>query len=158
MIQEETQRSVTHCSNTRVESAALIAKSQNFNVNSGVNYVGNNGNKGNDKPIYTHCGKSGHTIDKCYKLPGFPFGYKFKGKNPMAHQVSLSQPQDLSFLASLGLVTPGFTLDQYQQLLALIGTPSSPLVPFVQGKDTLTTAMANVVSSNAPVMAGMYGF
>ena len=114
LIQEETQRSVTHCSNTRVESVALIAKSQNFNVNYGVNYVGNNGNKGKDKPIYTHCGNSGHTIDKCYKLPRFPLGYKFKGKNLMAHQVSLSQPQDLSFPASLGPVTPSFTPEQYQ--------------------------------------------
>ena len=112
MIQEETQRSVTHCSNPKVESTALVAKSQNFNVNSEVNYVGNNGNKGKYKPICTHCGKPSHTIDKCYKLHGFSPGYKFKGKTPMEHQVALSkpqsQPQDLSFLTSLGPVTPVF--------------------------------------------------
>ena len=52
-------------------------------------------------------------------------------------------------------MTPVFSLEQYQQLLALIATPSSPLDPSIQGKDTLTNAMANVVSSNAPTMADM---
>ena len=35
MIQEEAQRSAIYCSNPRVESATLVAKSQNVNVNSG---------------------------------------------------------------------------------------------------------------------------
>ena len=73
----------------------------------------------------------------------------------MAHQVSLSQPQDSTFLVSPSLVTPSFTPEQYQKLLALIGTPSSPLASLVQGKDTLATTMANVVSFNGSVMAGM---
>ena len=96
MIQEETQRSAIHCSNPRVESTALVAKSHNFHANFGVNYVGNNGIKGKEKPVCTHYGKSSHTIDKCYKLHGFPLGYKFKGKIAMAHQVTLSQPQSQS--------------------------------------------------------------
>ena len=54
MIQEEIQRCVTNCFNARVESAALIAKSQNLNGNTRVNYSGNNGNKGKDKPVCTH--------------------------------------------------------------------------------------------------------
>lgn len=73
----------------------------------------------------------------------------------MAHQVSLSQPQDSAFLVSLSPVTPSFTPEQYQKLLALIDTPSSPLATSVQGKDTLATTMANVVSSNGSAMAGM---
>ena len=92
MIQEEIQRFAIHSSNPKVESTALVAKSQNFHANFGVNYVVNNGIKGKEKPVCTHCGKSGHTIDKCYKLHGFPPGYKFKGKTAMAHQVTLSQP------------------------------------------------------------------
>ena len=48
MIQEETQRFVIHCSNPKVESIVLVTKSQNVNVNSRVNYVGNNGNKGKE--------------------------------------------------------------------------------------------------------------
>ena len=159
MIQEETQRSTIHSSNPRVESTALVAKSQNFHANSRVNYVGNNGIMGKEKPVCTHCGKFGHTIDKCYKLHGFPPGYKFKGKTVMVHQVTLSQPQpqsqNLSFLTASGSMTPVFTPKQYQQLFALIRTPSSPLDTFVQGTNSLTNAMANVVTSNASSMAGM---
>lgn len=116
LIQEETQRFVSHSFNPKVESTALIAKSQ---TNFGVNYVGNNGNKGKDKPLCTHCGKFGHTIDKCYKLHQFPPDYKFKGKTTMAHQVTLSQPQDFSFLAFPGFVTPSFNPEQCQQILSL---------------------------------------
>jgi hypothetical protein len=34
-----------------------------------------------ERPLCTHCGLLGHTIEKCYKLHGYPPGYKFtKGK------------------------------------------------------------------------------
>ena len=73
-IQEEMQRSVTN--SVRVESTVLATKSS-----------GNNP-KGKERPLCTHCGKLGHTVDKCYKLYGFPPSYKFKNRNMMAHQVS----------------------------------------------------------------------
>ena len=74
-IQEEMQRSVTNP--VRVESTVLATKS------SGNNF------KGKERPICTHCGKMGHTVDKCYKLHGFPPRFKFKNKkNAIAHQVS----------------------------------------------------------------------
>ena len=61
----------------------------------------------------------------------------------------------MSFLTALGSTTPVFTLEQYQQLFALIRTPSSPLDTSIQGTNSLTNAMANVVTSNASSMAGM---
>ena len=74
-IQEEMQRSVTNP--VRVESTVLATKSSGYNF------------KGKERPICTHCGKMGHTVDKCYKLHGFPPGFKFKNnKNAIAHQVS----------------------------------------------------------------------
>lgn len=33
----------------------------------------------NQRPVCTHCGKSGHTIQRCFKLIGFPPGYKTNG-------------------------------------------------------------------------------
>ena len=69
--------------------------------------------------------------------------------------MTLSQPQDLSFLNASGPITLVFTPEQYLQLIALIGTPSSPLDTSVQGKDALTNAMANVVSSNASSIGGI---
>ena len=44
----------------------------------------NHGGKGNSKkegPICTYYGKIGHIADKCYKLHGFPPGFKFKNKS-----------------------------------------------------------------------------
>ena len=73
-IQEEMQRSVTN--SVRVESTVLATKSLSNNP------------KGMERPLCTHCGKLGHTVEKCYKLHGFPPGYKFKNRNMMAHQVS----------------------------------------------------------------------
>lgn len=47
----------------------------------------------------------------------------------------------LPILASSRLVTPGFSPEQHQQLLALIGIPSSPLTPPVQGKEVVNTSL-----------------
>ena len=94
LIQEEVQRNGGSGLHARVESTALVAKGPNFirNINSGYR---SNHPQGKERPQYTHCGKLGHTTDKCYKLHGFPPGFKFKGKNPMAYQVAtIDQPQE----------------------------------------------------------------
>ena len=50
-----------------------------------------NSNGHRDKPTCSHCGIVGQTIDKCYKIHGFPPGFKFTRSkphfNPSAHQV-----------------------------------------------------------------------
>ena len=71
-----------------VESTALAVKNQGFNQSS--NFFGNvgkniKGNGGKGRPICSHCGNVGHVIEKCYKLVGFPPGYKQKGKVSMAN-------------------------------------------------------------------------
>ncbi|XP_075640469.1 uncharacterized protein LOC142612235 [Castanea sativa] len=143
MIQEETQKAVTNPSTVKVDSTTLVAKIPNL----GNNLVGNSaGTKGKEKPICTHCGKTDHTADKCYRLHGFPPGFKFKNKTAMAHQVSLPHAQDLVSNTSTGNIT--FTTEQYQQLLALIA-PSSPLVSVVQGREPPQSNVATMVSSNA---------
>ena len=129
LIQEEMQRSVPNHFGVKVDSTALVAKMQNFNAG---NSSGGNGVKGKDKPVCTHCGKTGHIADKCYRLHGFPPGFKFKNKPSMAHQVSAIQSQELMSWPSPN--SSAFTPEQCQQLLALI-TPCSPLVSAVQRRD-----------------------
>lgn len=91
--QEEVQRNGSSGSHARVESTALAVKGPNFIPNINSRYVSNHP-QGKERPQCTHCGKLGHTTDKCYKLHGFPPGFRFKGKNHMAHQVSpTNQPQ-----------------------------------------------------------------
>ena len=60
-------------------------------------------NKNNKKDISvcTHCGMLGHIADKCYKLHGYPPGYKTKAKGQvsqgsMAHRVSSIQSSKVS--------------------------------------------------------------
>ena len=42
-----------------------------------------------DRPICSHCGLKGHTANKCYKLHGYPPGFRGKNRNgASANQVS----------------------------------------------------------------------
>lgn len=62
--------------------------------------------KPNSKPVCTHCGKTGHKVEKCYRLHGFPPGFKFtKNRNASAHVTSTDQ-EDQS--------TPGLSTLQEQ--------------------------------------------
>ncbi|KAK4487002.1 hypothetical protein RD792_006317 [Penstemon davidsonii] len=47
--------------------------------------------KKKDKPICAHCNIQGHTIDKCFKLHGYPPGFQFK---PKQQPQSLNQVSD----------------------------------------------------------------
>ena len=82
VIQEERQRVLgLNGGGVSVDSTALAVKVQGFNQRGK--------NKGKGRPICSHCGKLGHFMEKCYKLVGFPPGYKKKGKVSMANQVTL---------------------------------------------------------------------
>ncbi|XP_057965307.1 uncharacterized protein LOC131155874 [Malania oleifera] len=146
-IQEEMQRFVHNV--VRVESIALATKSL------GTSF------KGKERPLCTHRGKLGHTMDKCYKLHGFPPGFKFKNKkNATTHQVSSNieliqrnNSTGVTDYASSKSVSqaPTFTHDQYQQLLTLIGSCSTPQLPIDQ-----ELHVANDVSCPSNVVAGNY--
>ena len=95
-IQEERQKSSNFHATPSVESTALAVKNQAFNQ--GLFHPGNNGknfkgNVGKGRPMCSYCGKVGHIKEKCYKLVGFPPGYKQKGKLPMANQVMMDFDQ-----------------------------------------------------------------
>ncbi|KAA8546796.1 hypothetical protein F0562_003225 [Nyssa sinensis] len=50
-------------------------------------------NQKRDRLYCTHCKILGHTVDRCYKIYGYPPGYKFRSNNnsnAAAHQVSTS--------------------------------------------------------------------
>lgn len=55
----------------------------------GTNSSGGKNNNHKERPICSHCRIVGHIIDECYKLHGYPPGYKFKGK-ALVNQVSNS--------------------------------------------------------------------
>ena len=145
MIQEETQRSIPNALVVKVDSTILVAKVSTDQVNHVTNLVNSSG-KGKDRPICTHCGKTHHTVDKCYKLHGFPLGFKFKNKPTMAHQISSG--------SSLGFVSPihqlsAFTPKQCQQLLALFGASNPSLATSSHVlADSMVTATPSSTSAN----------
>ena len=69
------------------QSKAMIATSKGGYRNNVTTYGrgdgyrrGSNG-RGYTSKICSHCGKTGHTIDTCYKKHGFPPHFKFKNQN-----------------------------------------------------------------------------
>ncbi|KAF8411394.1 hypothetical protein HHK36_003943 [Tetracentron sinense] len=101
-----------------------------------------------DRPTCAHCGITGHTIEKCYKLHGFPPGYKFnKGKNisHTANQVSESDSPQLPI-----------TYEQCQQLMNMFKPPSPEMmssahqVSSTSSQDHLISNMADHESSFNP--------
>jgi len=67
--------------------------------------------------VCTHCGKTGHVIDTCYRRHGFPPQFKFKNhkadcnNNQQNHEGSRSEVHSQHI---------GFTPEQYQTLLTLL--------------------------------------
>ena len=70
VIQEEKQRRLSSFNLSQPTTAAYVVSSSNYN-----SYKGKK-----DKPFCTHCGMLSHMVDKCYKIHGYPPGYKSKGK------------------------------------------------------------------------------
>ncbi|MCH80704.1 retrovirus-related Pol polyprotein from transposon TNT 1-94, partial [Trifolium medium] len=95
---EEKQRVINAVSSEKSESLA-------YAVNDTHGSKSKTGKK--DKPLCAHCGISGHVKDKCYKLHGYPPGYR-KGKS--------IAPQSANAVAD----NPFLNTQQYQQLIAYI--------------------------------------
>lgn len=80
VVQEEKQKILSNNQN----SFAFLAKSTPVNSNRNVDNsnAGQNQAKkyqnNRDRPYCSHCKFQGHTIEKCYKLHGYPPGYKPK--------------------------------------------------------------------------------
>jgi hypothetical protein len=41
-----------------------------------------------DHPTCSHCGVAGHTVEKCYKVHGYPLGFKFTRSKPAPHSTN----------------------------------------------------------------------
>lgn len=91
--QEERQRSMKH----GTTSAVAFQTSQSFQPSDQVVAAYNGGyNKSKNRPICSHCGVVGHTVNRCYKLHGYPQGYKSPSTNykPQNQQNNNSSKQN----------------------------------------------------------------
>uniref|UniRef100_A0A2N9FUH9 Uncharacterized protein n=1 Tax=Fagus sylvatica TaxID=28930 RepID=A0A2N9FUH9_FAGSY len=81
--QEERQREL----NSRPILHAVESGSTAFAVTNYKPYGGNKNFGKKERPVCSHCGITGHTVEKCYKIHGYPPGYKPKGR-AAANQVT----------------------------------------------------------------------
>jgi len=95
------------------------------------------------KPVCSHCGVTGHTIEKCYRIHGFPPGFKFtKTKsigNSFANQVQNADTSSSSM---------PFTHDQVQQLMVFMqNMQDSPSSSALQVGSISNTTSDRLISS-----------
>lgn len=136
LLQDEKIKEIGKTLNT--ESSALAVKN---NASSTIGF--NKGKLG--RPQCTHCGILGHVVDKCYKLHGYPPGYKFKNKGQqggssfantvtitynLEENVSLTRAKYQQFLSLLnsqahfGTQTPQESTSDSHQVATIITQPS----------------------------------
>lgn len=148
VLQEECQREITITS--PVDSITLLSKQvhgspQQFSP------------RGKEHPQCSHCGNLGHTVDKCYKLIGYPSSYRTKNRfststaNVVGYGSTDSNYADGLFkpVAPPVMTTPPsslpFTTEQCQQLLSLLNNQSA----HPKGStSSATTLAANLVHSH----------
>uniref|UniRef100_A0A2N9I4I6 Integrase catalytic domain-containing protein n=1 Tax=Fagus sylvatica TaxID=28930 RepID=A0A2N9I4I6_FAGSY len=95
VVQEERQRNINIPSLAPAgDSVALFTRGE-----APRNHYGGKGQFiKKERPLCSHCGITGHTVDKCYKLHGYPPGYKFKNKMHSANQTSATGEETPSAL------------------------------------------------------------
>src|ERR1044072_3486766 len=91
-------------------------------ANSAKPLRGKNYNTKSSDKVCTHCGRSGHTIEVCYRKHGFPQG--FKSKQSSAHNVTVDMDDDDVYESSHSQPTGspsfnGFTNEQVQSLMVM---------------------------------------
>jgi len=155
VLQEERQRNISILSPSQ-ETVAMFTRSnqpQPQQPRFGKPTYSQNFRK--ERPLCTHCGLLGHLVDKCYKLHGYPPGYK--PTRPRMQFSSANQVQDFqSSPNSSRMSTPplGITHEQCQQLLSLLKPPTSETSASVNqvgstsaNQDQLFSTMSGIFSS-----------
>ncbi|XP_042757679.1 uncharacterized protein LOC122197535 [Lactuca sativa] len=84
LIQDENQREIHSASIFSMDFASMNAKFGN-NFSKATNY------ESKKSIVCTHCKKSGHLVNKCYRLVGFPKEFKFTKGKSVAGNVSSTQ-------------------------------------------------------------------
>uniref|UniRef100_A0A2N9FND0 Retrotransposon Copia-like N-terminal domain-containing protein n=1 Tax=Fagus sylvatica TaxID=28930 RepID=A0A2N9FND0_FAGSY len=124
--QEERQRSIGSLNGSLnspfVESTALLCKSEGPKYGANKQSIGHK----KERPMCTHCGLLGHTMDKCYKLHGFPPGYKTRGKAP-AVQAQCKQLLALINSKNLTNTVPNITNSHHQPTANTASSSTFPM-------------------------------
>ena len=158
-LTKERQRTINNGISPLSDSIVLSES----NLTSANANTGNFASKGKrQRPQCTHCGLQGHSIDKCYKLHGYPPGYKPKLHNALGHahtnQASILSNDSTPSESMLG----NLSSTQCQQLIALLSSQlqwnstalmesqpqESPSVSCFSGKVILSSSISHIPISS----------
>ena len=133
LLQDEKQRKFGK--KITSESSALAVK-----TNTPFTKGFNKGKSG--RPQCTHCGLLGHVVDKCYKLHGYPPGYKSKNKgqqggNSFVNTVAVTDVSEESV---------SLTRAEYQQFLTLLNTQAHFGTRTPQDSTSTTHQVATIIT------------
>ncbi|KAL5571513.1 hypothetical protein UlMin_021110 [Ulmus minor] len=120
VIQEERQRNIGLGSTISNAEPMSFNSGSTSSINpSSVNYSSSKSRK--DKLICTHCGYNGHTRDRCYKLNGYPPGWKLRNKGQdISPAVNQTELQNVGNTTNTGIHS--LNSSQVQQLLQMLST------------------------------------
>ncbi|WKA10965.1 hypothetical protein VitviT2T_028505 [Vitis vinifera] len=129
VVQEKRQQSLT----TSNSPAFTSPVSSRFQAASRASSPTNSSRSRKDRPLCTHCNILGHTVDRCYKIHGYPPGFRnrpnFRPNGSRPNQMlpnSLHTNQlTLTDGSTASASPPPLTHDQHNQLLALLSLHSS---------------------------------
>lgn len=119
VIQHERQGNI---SVVNEDSNALInaTDGRRFVQGKGKGYAQNTGGRYSNK-ICSYCGKSGHTVETCYKKHGYPPNFvKNSAANNMVTDSYDGKDDDSTVMKESKGNPPSFTQEQYEKLLSLI--------------------------------------
>ena len=153
VVQEERQRTLGVRQSVPVDNLALNS------TNSSVCAVSSKAKR----PICSHCNISGHTADKCYKLHGYPPGYKSKingaGYKASNYQSAAANLFSNSSSQSADPSKPVMSANQCQQIIDFLHSQfritapsSSSSTPQVNGSSSSSSENPSVASFNGTVL------
>ncbi|KAG7577896.1 Retrotransposon Copia-like N-terminal [Arabidopsis thaliana x Arabidopsis arenosa] len=92
---QKTIRPTTRVDNVAFQAVVPMNGSDQYTVSENAYIAAYNTARPMQKPVCTNCGKVGHTIQKCYKIIGFPPGYKINatGYNQKTNSQVQFQPR-----------------------------------------------------------------
>ncbi|XP_074326857.1 uncharacterized protein LOC141664804 [Apium graveolens] len=145
LLQEETQREIHTTSHFLPESASLNASSPYIAGNSNQGSTNRRSQFDSKKLFCNYCKKSGHLIDKYFKLHGFPPDFKFTKPKRMAAHVESSEQFNASNKngsvthQSASNLNNGLTPEICSQLMQLLKS-SQPLSENTSTPNTFSSA------------------
>jgi hypothetical protein len=172
VLGQERQLTLTNSMGSTSENQTLASQVQSNNgggrgilQNSNRGRGGNNNGNGRGQNqgatrVCTHCGRTNHTVEKCFVKHGYPPGFQNRSKNPSVNSTSSAETYSSTELTSTSNNFSGGTVqEQYQQLLNLLQQHltsttlqnSTQTTPLDSNTNSVISSAGNVNSISSPL-------